>query len=184
MIQIFPDPPREGEPISKRGIAAGLRRMARAWETLTVEGGTVQWLAGRPKIVFSGDTADSDGDATDVGVKNSIEFDDASGTEEPKLQLVGDEDDPGAHKYYGTASGDKGFHDVLRKFIELDDTPSSYTDQDGKYLKAFSSFGGLVEGVEFADGPREVPTGGQQYQVLQKTGSGDNDFGWDWTRWP
>jgi hypothetical protein len=62
MIQIFPDPPREGEPISKRGIAAGLRRMARAWETLTVEGGTVQWLAGRPKIVFSGDTEGSDGD--------------------------------------------------------------------------------------------------------------------------
>jgi hypothetical protein len=62
MIRIFPQMPQKGMPISMRGIAEGLRAMAKAWETLSVEDGTVQWNSGSPRIVFTGDTeSDSSG---------------------------------------------------------------------------------------------------------------------------
>lgn len=51
---IFPRGLSAGDPLSKRGLVAGLLRMARAWETLTVQGGAVEWLAGRPKIIIDG----------------------------------------------------------------------------------------------------------------------------------
>jgi hypothetical protein len=48
--------------------------------------------------------------AADVDVKNSIEKDTE---DDDKLQLVGDEDDPGNDHYYGTnSSGEKGYHEL------------------------------------------------------------------------
>ena len=43
-----------GIPLSFRGLIAGLRKMAHAWETLSVHEGRVDWHAGSPKIVVDG----------------------------------------------------------------------------------------------------------------------------------
>ena len=51
-MRIFDRPIREGMPLSFRGLVSGLRRMARAWETLSVHNGHVDWHAGKPKIIF------------------------------------------------------------------------------------------------------------------------------------
>jgi len=53
----LPEAPQVGDPVSKRGMVALLRSLKRAFEYMTVEGGTVQWLAGTPKIIFTGDVA-------------------------------------------------------------------------------------------------------------------------------
>ena len=67
MINILPEGMNAGDPISKRAIWRAFRFMIRAWETLSIEGGTVQWLAGRPKIIFTGDTSGGEGEALPEG---------------------------------------------------------------------------------------------------------------------
>jgi len=50
-LGIFDNAPGEGKPLSLPGLADGLSRMAKAWETLNIEGGAVEWYNGSPKIV-------------------------------------------------------------------------------------------------------------------------------------
>lgn len=52
MIKIFRKTPREGRPISTIGFADGLRKMAYAWENLSMRGGHIEWSCwGAPTIV-------------------------------------------------------------------------------------------------------------------------------------
>jgi hypothetical protein len=52
-MKIFPRGFNQGDPISKKGFASGLTAMARAWETLSVNVGKVDWNNGRPKIIVN-----------------------------------------------------------------------------------------------------------------------------------
>ena len=54
MGERFEPKPKAGEPLSRRGLAALVSRMARALETLDVDGGYVQWLDGVPRIFLDG----------------------------------------------------------------------------------------------------------------------------------
>lgn len=57
MTRIFARRPVKGSPVSMRGIAEGLAAMALAWESLSVVDGMVEWVAGRPRIIFGGASA-------------------------------------------------------------------------------------------------------------------------------
>jgi hypothetical protein len=52
LFSIFKRLLRKGAPLSTRGFADGLRFMERAWRTLTVHKGHVDWQAGRPMIML------------------------------------------------------------------------------------------------------------------------------------
>ena len=73
-MRIFDRPIREGMPLSFRGLVEGLRRMARAWETLSVHNGHVDWHAGKPKIIFdaAGPYEPGTGDGLPAAEKNKV----------------------------------------------------------------------------------------------------------------
>lgn len=51
-MKMFPIKPKPGMPLSMKGLAVGLQRMAYAWENLTCYGGRVIWGPdGAPKIM-------------------------------------------------------------------------------------------------------------------------------------
>jgi hypothetical protein len=56
----LPDAPQQGDPLSVRGLAELLQSLKRAFEYMECEGGTVQWLAGIPRIVPAGAAAGGD----------------------------------------------------------------------------------------------------------------------------
>jgi len=86
----FEDVPKEGQPLARRGLARGLRRLEKALRFLTIDGGYIDWHGHEPKII-----------------------------------------------------------------VEFPETPET-----------------------------QLPTGGEQRQVLQKQSSADGDADWDWVRWP
>jgi len=47
----FADKPKQGQPLSRRGLFAGIARMARALERMRIEGGTVEWFDDVPTII-------------------------------------------------------------------------------------------------------------------------------------
>ena len=53
-MKFFKSDPKPGKPMSIRGFAEGLFRIARALERMQVEGGYVQWLDGVPRIFIDG----------------------------------------------------------------------------------------------------------------------------------
>ena len=54
-MQIFRRQPKRGTPLRDPSIWEGIQRMARAWETLDVQNGHIDWSFGRPTIVvYSG----------------------------------------------------------------------------------------------------------------------------------
>ena len=53
-MKFFKNDPKPGKPMSMRGFAEGLFRLARALERMQVEGGYVQWLDGVPRIFIDG----------------------------------------------------------------------------------------------------------------------------------
>ncbi len=56
MGRFFMQSPKRGDPISRRGLARGIAKMARALEGMNVENGNVEWSAfGVPTIVFGDD---------------------------------------------------------------------------------------------------------------------------------
>ena len=50
-MQIFRRLPKKGTPLRDPSIWEGILRMARAWETLDVQNGHIDWSFGRPTIV-------------------------------------------------------------------------------------------------------------------------------------
>jgi len=67
-MKMFDTPPKPGAPVGHRMFFRAFRRMARAWETLTVANGHVDWSNGTPIIVL-----DAMGGGTD-GVSPYSEF--------------------------------------------------------------------------------------------------------------
>jgi hypothetical protein len=47
----FEDVPKEGQPLARRGLARGLRRLERAVRFLKVEGGYIDWHGHEPTII-------------------------------------------------------------------------------------------------------------------------------------
>ena len=60
-MQIFRTTPIKGTPLRTAGIWEGIRRMARAWETLDVHNGHIDWSFGRPTIVVYGEGGEGGG---------------------------------------------------------------------------------------------------------------------------
>lgn len=53
-MAIFSKRPAPGLPLSLQGVADGLNKMAKAWETLDVFNGRVEWANGSPLIIVDG----------------------------------------------------------------------------------------------------------------------------------
>ena len=47
----FEDAPKEGQPLARRGLARGLRRLEKALRFLTIDGGYIDWHGHEPKII-------------------------------------------------------------------------------------------------------------------------------------
>lgn len=59
LIRIFKSPLRKGDPVSTEGFVDGINKMARAWETLDMDQGYVEWINGRPTIFYEPDPEDA-----------------------------------------------------------------------------------------------------------------------------
>ena len=71
--------PAIGKPTSFKGGAEGLLRMAKAWETLSVHGGHIDWHNGEPKIIV---------DAAGSGLENAMPFTVTYDSEDGKVDLA------------------------------------------------------------------------------------------------
>ena len=60
-MQIFRTKPTKGTPLRTAGIWEGIRKMARAWETLDVQNGYIDWSFGRPTVVVHSGGAGGEG---------------------------------------------------------------------------------------------------------------------------
>lgn len=73
---------------------------------------------------------------------------------------------------YTLVSGTGGGSSDVQSFLDLEDTPTTYSGAENYYLKVTSS----GNGVEFVES--EMPSGGERFQVLMKESSLDGDYTW------